>query len=162
MIRPPNIALNYEALPTNPEERQSFLLDVFGQYLVWMRRFVLDGANRRVASEAAREIGSILKAVYDDVARMDPGQQDICLRLAQRCVDDFAYQLLGLLANAGNDLALGASHAIRLRLDMEIYEIESETSVDSITLNRGGARHLSQLWGRWINRKGQSADDGHA
>jgi len=152
MYRPPNIPTKLDELPSDPNERHSALVDVFGLYMMWTRAFVLDRAKLRGASDDAREhLGSIFRAVYEQAAALDPQQQEVCLQFAQRCVDDFAQGMLVLLANGGDDLRLGDAHSVRLRLDLEIYDIDTDMMVVSDTINRGSG-DLAEQWGRWINR----------
>jgi GTP-sensing pleiotropic transcriptional regulator CodY len=119
---------------------------------MWMRAFTQDRARARVQSREIRtQLGSLVCAMYDRVAELPAEQQDACLKIAQRAVDEFAQELLALLANIGDDLRVGAAHSARLRLDFEVYDVVTGRLVVSECINRGRS-HLPDLWWKWINR----------
>lgn len=158
--RPPSISKDLEDLSLDDSERHSECIDIFGLYLMWMRSITLRQTRARVTSEVARqELGTILRRSYDLVSQMGDDEQEVCIRFAERCMDEFAQELLLLLDNQGDDLKLGRHHSLRFRLDLEIYDMESGKLVDDETINRGRGL-LSERWGKWINRLAEKFEHG--
>jgi hypothetical protein len=129
------------------------MVDLFGQFIFWMRNWTNDSTQRFVESAAAREqLSTILRGPYDEAAALSPDDRQRALRLAESSVDAFIILFLRLFAHRGLDFPLGYRHAIRYRLVMEIVDRETDETVHEEVLNRDGKKHFADYWGRWLNR----------
>lgn len=152
MTRPPPIDVFLDQLPLDPKERHEALVEVFGQYVFWMRNFVLSDKRRLVELSAAREqLATLFREPFDRMAELEPDERVVAYQFAQECVDSFARELLRLLANSGFDLPLSDQNVVRFRLVMELCNGATGDVIDEEVLNRGG-RHFPDYWGRWLNR----------
>jgi hypothetical protein len=151
--RPPQIDLDFNAVPNDANVRHEALLDVLGQYIMWLRNWSVDSSKRVIeASDSAEKLGAIRWKRYADVATMTRDQQYAACQFAEATVDRFILLLLTMISGTGVDQRLGSSHAVRFKLDIEILDVESRETVASETLNRGGRKFFADYWGRWLNR----------
>jgi hypothetical protein len=153
MAKPPQISLDLSDLEKNdPAKRSEVFADLLGVYIMWIRSRVVNSARIRISSEEDRaKMGKLFRAVYDRIAMLEPEQREAALKFAERCVDNFAQELLMLLSHVGNDLRLSSGNVIRLRLDMEIINPETDQVLASEGVNRGRT-YLPSRWGRWLNQ----------
>jgi len=150
---PPGADFSLTNLSAEPKERHEKLVDLFGQYIFWMRNWTNDSTQRLVESPEAREqLSAILRELYEKTARLAPEDRDRALRLAESSVDAFIILLLRMLAHRGVDFPLGKQHAVRYRLEMEIVEQETDEIAHEEVVNRDGKKHFADYWGRWLNR----------
>lgn len=153
MSGPPNVPPQITQFLLDTGSQHSAGADTFGCCVMWIRRNVLQRARQRVENESARNLGSLGRREYDAVAMLGTDQREACHEFAKRCVDDFIQEMLGLLANRGDDLTASESVSMRLRLDLELYDIDSQKLLTSATINRPPARLSPEdAWGRWLNR----------
>ena len=151
MVQPPRLPFRLEQLPTDEKERRTVLQDLFGAYVMWNRSQVMEMAEKRVGSIEAREaLGTVFRKAYEGVASLGAPEQAAALKLAEKCVDDFAIMMLALLAHNGVDLRLESGEAVRFPLDIEVVDVASR---DVVLRERiGGSGFLPDKWGRWLNR----------
>lgn len=158
--QPPQIHLNVRDLPVDPKQRHEVLVDVFGQYIMWLRNWTTKASGELVESEAARQrLGAIRRRKYDAVAAMSPDQRIAACELAEATVDRFIQLFLTLLAGTGVDQRLGRDHAVRLRLILEVLRVDSHEVVHEEIINRDGRKFFADYWGRWINQLSTQVQD---
>jgi hypothetical protein len=154
--RPPKIDLKFSDLPADPKQRHEVLVDVFGQYIYWLRNWAIQEVCEVIESEEAREkLGTIRRRKYDTVAALNPEERFAACKFAEAATDRFIQLLLTMLSGTGEDQRLGDDHAIRFKLLMEILEVETAEVVLEETINRGGEKFFADYWGRWLNRFGK-------
>jgi len=155
--RPPDIEVDYDALPANAAERHEAFVDILGQYVLWLRNWSVASSREIVESPSeTQRLGKTRRERYEGVAAMSSVERESACRFAEATVDRFIQMFLALLAGTGVSLRLGRSHAIRFKLEMEIVEVETEDVVDVEAVNRGGRKSFMDYWGRWLNRYGKS------
>jgi hypothetical protein len=151
--QPPQIAVEYDQLPQDAKARHEMLVDVLGQYVLWLRNWSIDSSRKVIATADANErLGTVRWKRYEGVAAMPPEQQQAALQLAEATVDRFVQLFLTLLSGTGVDQRIGNDHAVRFKLDLEIVDVETENIVETATVNRGGQKFFADYWGRWLNR----------
>jgi len=151
----PGTEFNLAELPTDPRERHEVLVDLFGQFVMWMRSWTAESTRNLVSSQETREqLGVIHRRPYEKVAEMRAEDQERALILAEKAMDGFIELLLSVLSHRGCDFPLGEQHAVRYKIEMEIVEQGSEEVVHSETVNRDGRKHFADYWGRWLNQYG--------
>lgn len=152
MIPPPTLPFKANELSTEKTARREALQDIFGAYLMWNRAKVLETARRRIDSEGARSgLGTIRRKPYDDVMALETEGRAAAVKLAEKCIDDFAVLMLALLAGNGMDLRLESGEAVRFPMDIELID----TASGEVLLRErigAGAGFLPDNWGRWRNR----------
>jgi hypothetical protein len=150
---PPKLDYNINSLKNDSGSRHEELIDLFGQYVMWLRNRSITSTELFVESQEARErIGNIFREPYEDVAKLAKEDRVKGLRLANAAVDGFIVLMLQVLAHQGNDFDLGDKHCIRYKLMMEIVDkITGETVLEDV-INRDGKKHFADYWGRWLNR----------
>jgi hypothetical protein len=152
MSRPPQLSFDFSNIPADPASRNELFSDLLGTYIMWTRQSVLSSLRTKVNSEESRrDLGTLFRAVYDNVGSMAPDKREMALKLAERAIDNFAQDLLLLLSHRGGDLRLSDGHVIQFRLDMEILDPNTDTVVATEAVNRGRT-YLPGRWGRWLNR----------
>jgi hypothetical protein len=147
------LALDYDLsqLPPDNKQRHEVFVDFFGQFLFWLRNGALKTSRSFVETAAAREkLGTVRRRYYEDVARLPPEQREAALRLVEETLNSFAERLVHLLGDEGTDARIGSRHAYRLRVELEVVDLETGTVVDEEVINRGGA-YFGRYWGRWLN-----------
>jgi hypothetical protein len=150
---PPGRELELSDLSVEPRDRHEALVDLFGQYVMWVRNRALESARKLVESEEARNgLGTIRRKPYDGVAAMPPEWRDSALRFSEATINEFIADFLSVLAHRGIDFRLGAAHAVQYKLEMEVVVTEDREVAHSEILNRDGAKHFADYWGRWLNR----------
>jgi len=150
------------SFPADPKERHECLVDLFGQFLFWIRRCCLENAHKLTEDESARQrLGSIRSAYFEAVAHLPPEQRKAALGFAEENLNLFIERLLWSLGDEGTDARIGSRHAYRFRIEMEIVDVESTQVIDHETINRGG-RFFGSYWGRWLNRFGKGDQRGQA
>lgn len=160
-MRPPQFSVSFEELPKDPKQLHEMLVDLFGQYLLWVRGQTLSRIHELVESEEARnKLGKLFRDVYDDAAQLKPQDKDAALRLAESAVGNFAGLFLTMISGQGFDDLLGPNHVFRYRLDMEVCDAKSGEIVYEETINRGGEKFFPEYWGRWLNRFGKDLKRG--
>ncbi len=153
MIRPPDIPVSYEDLPEDPGQRHEALVDLFGQYLFWIRQETFDRTEQLVRSADARnQLGRLFRQAYEEAAELGDEEKRIALGLVRSSVDFFARMFLTMISGQGFDDKLGPNHVMRFRLDMEICDAETGEPVSEETINRNGEKFFPEYWGRWLNR----------
>lgn len=151
--RPLTIDLKFSDLPAASRERHEALVDIFGQYLVWLRSWVMEASSELVESQEARtRLGAIRSRRYDPVASLDSDQRRAACKFAEATLDHFIQLFLTMLSGTGVDQRLGNDHAIRFVLAMEILNVQNEAVVEQEVINRGGEKFFADYWGRWLNR----------
>lgn len=149
-MKPPQVSITFEDLPSDPKARHEAIVDLFGQYAFWARRQSLETARELVMSKEARErLGKLFQAPFEEVARLDEDGQKAALELAALCLDSFAKSFLIVLSGTGVGNRLGASHAVRFRLVMEICDVENEEIVEEHVVNRDGKKYFPDYWTKW-------------
>jgi hypothetical protein len=139
-------------LPEDPAGRHEALVDLFGQFVFWIRNSTIRATRIFVHSEAAREkLGTVRGKYYDAVARMSPEDRESALQLAEQAVNGFLQRLIWCLGNGGTDARFGKSHAYRFRVEMEIVDIDTAEIVEVASINRG-KKFFGKYFGRWLNR----------
>src|SRR5215471_9746078 len=89
-------------LPTNPKERHEVLVDLFGQFVFWLRNWALDASQKLIDSDEAREkLGNIRRKYYEGVAQLAPEQRQAAMLLAEETLNGFAERLIWFLGNEG-------------------------------------------------------------
>lgn len=153
--RPPLISLDFASLPSEPRQRHELLVDVFGQYLMWLRNWTVEASHELAESaEARQKLGAIQRRKYEAVAALTPDQRDVACAFAEGAVDRFIQLFLTMLSGTGVDHQLGLHHAVRFRLEMEILRVADRAIVGQEVINRGGEKFFAEYWGRWKNRAG--------
>ncbi len=138
------LAFNQEpsALPSDAKERHEALVELFGQFLFWLRNWAIDASRNLVESEDARgKLGAIRRKYYEGVAQMPQQQREAAMLLAEETVDGFAERLVWFLGDEGTDSKFGARHAYRFRVEMEIVDIETGRIVASLPVETSLAMH---------------------
>jgi hypothetical protein len=150
---PPSSDYNVTALPTDPNTRHEELVDIFGQYVMWLRNWAISSAKTLVESIDAREkLGAILRRPYEEAAQLSDENRERAIRLANATVDGFIELFIRVLAHQGDDFSLGPKHSVRYNLVIQIVEKESGDLVHEEVINRKGRKHFGDYWGRWLNR----------
>ena len=148
----PSFTFEPHDLPADNRERHEQLVDLFGQFLFWVRNRSLQMSATLLESEEAREkLGSIRRKSYDAVARMATEDKAAALHFAESTLDAFLQTLVWSLGNEGMDALLGARHAYRIEVKMEIIDVGSGETVHEEAVNRGG-RFFGSYWGRWLTK----------
>lgn len=151
----PGASLDYTSLPIDPADRHEALVDFFGQVLMRLRNWSLEASRTLVESNEAREkLATIRRGCFDGVARLSPEQRKEAMLLAEDTLDGFIERFLWLLGNEGTDDRIGPSHAYRLRIEMEVIDVNADEVVEEEAINRGGSKFFGSYWGRWLNRFG--------
>lgn len=160
MTKPPVIDISLHQLPADGKERHEALVELFGQYIFWMRNLVLSDSRKLVESLEAREqLAAFFREPFDRMAELEPHKREAAYQFAQECLDSFTREFLRLLSNTGFDLPLTDQNVIRFRLAMELCSGATGDILDEEIINRGG-RHFPSYWGRWLNRYGSSSAGG--
>ena len=139
-------------LPIDKKERHEELVDLFGEFLFWLRNTSLATSRKLAESQAAREkLGSIRRICYDDVADLPEETREAALLFAEESLDGFLERLLWCLGDEGTDSRFGREHAYRFRVELEVVDVKTEEVVEVETINRGG-KFFGKYWGRWLNQ----------
>ncbi len=155
----PLLPESFDDLPVDPRERHEACVALFGSDVFDVRNGVLRACNVLCESEEARsKYARLHRQAYDDIAKLPPEARQAAGRLAKRVLDNFIHQLIWMLGHGGFDHPLGPGHAIQYRLDMEVFDINSEEMVLCETVNRDGIRYFGSYWGRWLNAFGNLGD----
>ncbi len=150
---PPGAGYNLATIPTDPKERHEELVELFGQYVMWLRNWTLSSTRSLVDSADLREkMGTILRRPYEEAAKLSEEDRKRAIELADSTVDGFIELLLRVLAHVGGDFSLGPKHSVRYKLVMEILDKDAWEVVLEEIINRNGQRHFGDYWGRWLNR----------
>jgi hypothetical protein len=143
------------ALPSDPGARHEAFVELFGQFLFWLRNWAIDASRTLVGSEEARgKLGSIRRKPFEGVAALPPEQRDAAMLLAEETVNGFTERLIWFFGDEGTDSRIGARHAYRFRIEMEVVDIETGEIVEEHSINRGG-EFFGSYWGRWLSRFGK-------
>jgi hypothetical protein len=160
-MQPPKFQVSFEELPEDPKKRHEILVDLFGQYLFWVREETLSRIRTLVESEEDRnKLGKLFRETYEETAALGSQEREIALRLVQSGISNFAGLFLTMISGQGFDDPLGSKHVFRYRLDMEICDAETGEVVYEETVNRGGEKFFPEYWGRWLNLYGKRHDHG--
>jgi hypothetical protein len=153
MTRPPTFPFRLNDFQADVSGKAQSFQDVFGAYLMWNRQHVMETAAKRISSGAARaDLGNIFRRAYDEVAALGDHERAAALKLAEKCVDDFAILMLALLAHNGVDVRLESGEAIRFPLDIEVVDVDSRNVVLREQIAPGAGSFLPDNWGRWLNK----------
>ena len=145
----------FDSLPEVESERHEALVDLFGRYLMWLRRSNVASTRRLVEDPDERsKLGTIPRRPFEAAAALSASQRETAIVLAESCADRLMKSLLHLLTHEGSDLPLGEDRHVRFRLEIGIVADESDGIVERRVLNRGGRRCFYDYWGRWLNRFG--------
>lgn len=133
--------------------RHEALVDLFGQYVFWLRNWTNRMTRKLVESREARErLGAIQRRPYEAISRQPNEEREEALLLGASTLDSFIQLLLGVLGHVGFDFQLGDKHTLRFRLIMEVVDRESGDIVHEEIVNRDGSKHFPNYWGRWLNQ----------
>jgi hypothetical protein len=147
--------VSFENLPATPKERHEVLVDLFGQYLFWVRNQTVERMTALVESVEDREkLGRIHRAAYEETAKLSPEDRQRAYRLVESMLGVFAKKILTMISGQGFDDPIGPRHVFRYRLDMEVCDSETGDVVFEETINRNGEKFFPEYWGRWLNRYG--------
>lgn len=155
MIRPipPGKTYDVMALSNEPRLRHEEIVDIFGQYLMWLRNWSITDSRMLVESRDQREqLATLGRQPYDEAAELSDDDRERAVRLAEATIDKFIQLFVRVMSHQGDDFELGTRHAVRFRLILEIVDIESGHVIEEELINRGGERHFADYWGRWLNR----------
>lgn len=155
-MKAPTSKQTYADLPSEPDRRREFLLDIFGQHLFSLRNQLTDRMRQRTENdEARRAMGTIPSRPYSAVASLDIPAREAALNLAREAIDEYMQLVLGLLQSSGKSLHLGAEHAIRYRLHSEVIGVRDyDTLLAESLINRQCEKAMADYFGRWLNRHG--------
>lgn len=149
----PEIEISYDELPSDPVERHEALVDIFGQYVNWIRDWSVGTTRGLGESEQSREnIRAVNRDRWEKLAQLSNEERTIVYDISEATIDRFVQMLLVMLGNQGVDQQLGNNHSIRFKLDLEICSSETNEVVETETINRGGKKFFGDYWGRWLNR----------
>lgn len=139
-------------LPSEKRARHEAFVDLFGQFLFWLRNSSLRASRKLLESSELREkLGAIRREPYEAVAQMASDQREASMLLVEESLNGFAERLAWYLGDEGTDARLGSHHSYRFRIEMEVVDVESGEVVEVETINRGG-KFFGSYWGRWLNR----------
>lgn len=142
----------FSKLSSEEKVRHEELVDVFGQFIFWLRNSSLRATRSLVESEEARDkLGTVRCNYYKVVAALPKDDRDASIGLAEETLNGFIERLLWCLGDEGIDARIGSQHAYRFKIEMEIVNVETNRVVHSEPINRGG-RFFGNYWGRWLNR----------
>src|SRR5262245_35275036 len=89
-------------LPNGRRERHEVFVDLFGQYLFWLRNWAMDSSRRLVESAELREkLGAIRRKCFEDAAQMTSDQRKAALALTEETLNGFAERLVWSLGDEG-------------------------------------------------------------
>src|SRR5690554_4807467 len=95
-------------LPVEPTQRHEAFVDLFGQFLFWLRNWSLDASRGLISSKEAREeLGTIRRKYYEGVAELDPEQREAAMLFVEETLNGFMERLIWLLADEGTDSRFG-------------------------------------------------------
>jgi len=152
MTAPLAFGQEFSQLSLDDVERHEQIVDLFGQFIFWLRKRSLNASRKLIESEEAREqLGAIRRKYYDGVSRMSAADREAAMMLTEETLNGFLERLLWSLGDEGTDARLGSGHAYRFRIEMEVVDVETEQIVHTETINRGG-KFFGKYWGRWLNR----------
>lgn len=155
MNRPPNVRVSFENLPDDAKQRHEALVNVFGEYLFWVRNQAIQQIRMLVESPEEREkLGRLFRHTYEDASKLSPEDRKRAYALAESALTHFAKMFLTMISGQGFDDAIGSNHVFRYRLEMEICDSETGAVVFEETINRGGEKFFPEYWGRWLNQFG--------
>ncbi|HYP08468.1 MAG TPA: hypothetical protein VER03_19695 [Bryobacteraceae bacterium] len=150
---PPGATLDFKRFAADSRQRHEELVDLFGQYIIWMRDWTNKSTRQLIESADLRQqLGEIVRQPYEEAAKLSEDDRERAIILAESSVEAFIELFLRLFAHQGMDFALGDSHSVRFRLDMEIVDRVTEVVVHQEIINRNGRKHFADYWGRWLNR----------
>lgn len=153
MIAPPVFPFDLGSLPDDDRVRHEKLVELFGDYMMWIRKQTLKHADSSTSSiENCQSIASVSREPYEAIANMNPEDRQKALAFAKIAVDTYARIFLTVLAGTGDDQKLGDQHSAKFRLNLEIHDVASGELVVDETVNRGGKKFFPEYWGRWINK----------
>ena len=128
-------------------------MDLFGQFVFWLRNWSLDASKKLIESEESRTtVGTIRRKYYDGVAAMSLEQRQAAMLFVEGTLNCFCERLTWFLGGRSNDLRLGRTHAVRFQVQVEIVDIESDEIVETETVSIVGKKFFGSYWGRWLNR----------
>ncbi|MEQ8790922.1 MAG: hypothetical protein RIC55_31960 [Pirellulaceae bacterium] len=154
-MQSPRFDVSFEELPSDPKMRHEALVDLFGEYLFWVRGQSMSRIRRLVESEEDRnKLGTLFRELFDAAAGLSNEDRETAVKLAESAVGSFAGLFLTMVSGQGFDDNLGPNHVFRFRLDMEVCDAETGEVVFEETINRGGNKYFPEYWGRWLNRYG--------
>src|SRR3954451_11266780 len=92
--------INPSELPVAAKERHEAFVDLFGQFLFWLRSWALGTSERLIESEDARQaLGTIRRSFYDGVANLPPDQRKAAMLLAEETLNGFIERLVWFLGD---------------------------------------------------------------
>ncbi len=96
--RPPNLKIDFADLPSDAEERHELLVDLFGRYIFWLRKWTVSATRELAESDEARDkLGTIRRKKYDELAALTPEQQRIACAICEATVDRFIQLFMTML-----------------------------------------------------------------
>jgi len=144
--------IDLSQLPSDNTGRHEAFVDLFGQFLFWLRNSSLESSRKFVESTESREkLGKIRRQCYEGIAQLPPEQREAAMLLVEETLNGFAERLVWLLGDEGTDARMGSFHAYRFRVEMEIVDVQTGHLIEVETINRGG-KFFGSNWGRWLNR----------
>jgi hypothetical protein len=153
-MEPLSFKRDLSELSTDDNRRHEELVDLFGQFMVWIRNWSLRTSSRLLDSEEARqELGAIRRRCFEAAAKMTADEKSSAISLAEGTLDLFLKRFVWCLGNEGTDARFGTRHAYRFEVRMEIVDVDTGETVHTESINRGG-KFFGSYWGRWLNRYG--------
>jgi hypothetical protein len=142
-----------DSLPDDPQERHEALVDLFGRYMMWVRKWNKESTRLLVENPEIRvKLGTIPRQPFEEASLLNSAGRDKAIVLAEASVDAFVKRLMQILAHRGSDFLYGQNHVVRLRLVMEIVEKETGATIYEEVINRDGKKHFADYLGKWLNR----------
>lgn len=152
-MNPPEIIFDVRDLEKDSVKRHEALVDLLGQYIMWLRSSAIDRSRRIIGESDGKDwLGLVRWKRFEGVAELTSEEQAAACDFAEATVDRFIELLLTLFAGTGVDQRIGPCHAVRFRLDIEVLDVETGEVALSETVNRGGKKFFASYWGRWLNR----------
>lgn len=164
MITPPVFPFDLDSLPENNQERHERVVELFGDYMMWIRGQTMEHVSSLTSSvDSSHSIARVSREPYEAVASMSVPDREKAIALAKVAIDSYAKIFLTMLSGTGNDQRLGVDHSAKFLLSMEIHDIEKDEVVVDEIVNRGGKKFFPEYWGRWINKRHQASkgDEAH-
>ncbi|AMV38609.1 hypothetical protein [Planctomyces sp. SH-PL62] len=151
----PGADVRYGAMSDDATARHEAIVDLFGRYLMWLRRRNHESTRTLTEDSVARsKLGAIQRRPFDGASELADDEREVAILLAEASADRFIRSFFHFLNHQGTDFPLGEGHHLRFRLEVEVSRNRDGEIVERDVINRGGARCLHDYWGRWINRAG--------
>jgi hypothetical protein len=148
----------FSQLPSDPKERLTVLVDLFGEHLFAQRNMALRATTLGVRNGRA-DRATLFRQEYEEVARLPPEGQAAALALARKAIDTFLQNMLSMLGtDLSTDLRLGPNHAVTYEIVQQIRDLNDQDHaiVEQHVISHGAGKFLADYYGRWLNRFDES------